>query len=409
MKRWVIFVLLAVVAVAGGSLYASGKFSVPESTRGWLEGHTAKPKPDPIALPPRVSVVKVAQANFTETVLVSGSLVAREEILVAPEVSGQRVVEILVDIGDEVEKGQALARLVTANLDARLAQNAASKARAIASRAQARSAIVRAEAQKAEADAALERARSLRKSGNLAQSAYDQRLAAARTSAALLESARDGLRVAEAEIEQTDAQRRELIWSRGRAEVRAPAAGTVSRRDGQIGSVASTQPMFHITRNGEIELAGELSAQQLAKVKVGQRVTLRAAGSTVHTGKVRLISPEVDRTTRLGRVRVFLGRNDQLRIGEFARGEIETAKSFGPAIPAAAVMYDGEGAYVLVSNNGKVRRRNIEIGLTEPGRVEVTKGLKDDEMIVAKAGTFLRDGDQITPVVSGPARLSEAK
>ena len=409
MKKWIVLVMLAAAAVAGGSLYATGKLSVPEGARHWLEANKPEPKAGKTNQAPRVSVVKVGPADFTETVLVSGSLVAREEILVAPEVSGQRVVDILVDIGDEVDKGQVLARLVTANLDARLAQNAASKARAIAARAQAKSAIVRAEAQKAEADAALKRAGMLRKSGNLAQSIYDQRLAAARSAAAQLESARDGLRVAEAEIEQTDAQRRELVWNRGRAEVKAPAGGVISRRDGQIGSVASTQPMFHITRNGEIELSGELPAQQLAKIRVGQRVTLRTAAGVEAAGTVRLISPEVDRTTRLGRIRVFLGRNAQLRIGEFARGNIETAKSSGSAIPDTAVMYDGEGPYVLIVVEGTVRRRNIKIGLSVPGRMEVLDGLADGDSVVAKAGTFLRDGDKIFPVVSRQARLSEVR
>ena len=392
MKRWAILVLLAAAAVTGGSLYATGKLSVPEGARHWIEVNKQDSQSGHKIQAPRVSVVKVEPGDFTETVLVSGSLVAREQILVAPEVNGQRVIDILVDIGDDVKKGQVLARLVTANLDARLAQNAASKARAIAARAQARSAIVRAQAQKAEADAALKRARMLRKSGNLAHSIYDQRLASARTAAAQLESARDGLRVAEAEIEQTDAQRRELVWNRGRADVKAPAAGVISRRDGQIGSVASNQPMFHITRDGEIELSGELPAQQLAKIRVGQRVTLRTAGGVEASGKVRLISPEVDATTRLGVVRIFLGRSARLRIGEFARGEVETAQSSGSAIPDTAVMYDGEGAYVLVVDAGMVRRRNIKVGLTVPGRIEVVKGLVDGDLIVAKAGTFLRDG-----------------
>ena len=409
MRRWFVFSLLVGVAVVGGSLYATGKLAVPESAKQWLEAGKAKSKPKLLAVRPRVSVIEVAPASFVETVLVTGSLVAREEILVAPEVSGQRVVEILADVGDEVRKGQVLARLVTANLDARLAQNTAAKARAIAARAQAQSAIVRAEAQKVEADSALQRARKLARSGNLAKSIYEQRLAAARTADAQLASARDGLGVAEAEIEQTDAQRRELVWNRGRAAVKAPASGIVSRREGLIGSMASTQPMFHITRDGEIELSGELPAAQLAKIRVGQKVVLRAASGKVHTGKVRLISPEVNRTTRLGHIRVFLGRNTALRIGEFARGDIETARSSGLALPSSAVMYDRESSYVLVADNDVVRRRNIKLGLGVGERVEVVSGLEAGELVVAKAGTFLRDGDRIKPVISTKTRLSEVK
>ena len=111
--------------------------------------------------------------------------------------------------------------------------------------------------------------------------------------------------------------------------------------------MASAEPMFHIIRDGEIELAGELSAEQLAKVRAGQRVRLRIADQDSVTGTVRLISPEINPTTRLGHVRIFLGRDKRLRIGTFARGEIETARGSGLALPASAVMYGTEGPYVL--------------------------------------------------------------
>ena len=70
-----------------------------------------------------MSVVKAAQADFTEMVTVSGSLVPRDEILVAPEVEGLRVLELKVDEGDRVKKGDVLAILVQESLDAQLAQN----------------------------------------------------------------------------------------------------------------------------------------------------------------------------------------------------------------------------------------------------------------------------------------------
>ena len=62
--------------------------------------------------PPAVSVVKATGADFTERVTVSGSLVPRDEILVAPEVEGFRVLELKVDEGDRVKKGDVLAILV---------------------------------------------------------------------------------------------------------------------------------------------------------------------------------------------------------------------------------------------------------------------------------------------------------
>src|SRR5262245_32332472 len=202
---------------------------------------SAKEIPNVALLAPAaaVTVARVAPASFTATVLATGSLVAREEILVGPEVEGLRITEVLADEGMRVKKGDVLARLVADTLDAQLAQNDAGLARATAAIAQAKSAIVQAEARLVESRNAFERAKPLKAAGHMAESAYDQRQQASRTAEAQLLAARDGLKVAEAEKAQIEAQRRELAWRRGRTEVVAPADGIVSRRMARIGGFAA--------------------------------------------------------------------------------------------------------------------------------------------------------------------------
>ena len=148
------------------------------------------------------------------------------------------MLEVLVDEGDRVKKGQVLARLVNDTLDAQLAQNDANLARSAAAIAQAESAITQAEARLEEARNAHERGKPLRQSGYIAESVMDQREAAAKTAEALLTSARDGLKVAHAERGQIEAQRRELTWRRSKTDITAPADGLVSRRTAQ----ASARP-----------------------------------------------------------------------------------------------------------------------------------------------------------------------
>ena len=365
----------------------------------------------PLNPPPAVSVAKVAPSDFTETVAVSGSLVPRDEILVAPEVEGFRVLELKVDEGDRVSKGDVLATLVQESLDAQMAQSDASIARANAAISKARSQIVEAAARLKEAQSSLARAEPLKKSGYLADATYDQREAAAKTDEAQLRAAEDGLKFAEAEKGQVEAQRRELVWRRDNTRVTAPADGVVSRRTARVGGMASMvagEPMFRIIARGEVELDAEVIETDLAKVTAGKTARITVAGVGEVSGKVRLVSPEVDKLTRLGRVRIFLGDNPNLRIGGFARGTIDTANDRGLAVPSSAVVFDTDGTFVQVVSDGRVNRRAIETGLVAGGLIEVKKGLAGGDIVVAKAGTFLRDGDTVRAVTPDP-KISEAR
>ncbi len=351
--------------------------------------------------PPSITVSKIKMADFIATAAVSGSLIPREEILVAPEVEGFRVLELLVDEGTKVKKDQVLARLVSEQLDAQVAQNDAGVARSNATIAQAKSQIVEAEAREREAKAQLERAEPLRKSGYLSGAVYDQRRSAASTAAAQVIAARDALRAAEADKKQVQAQGREVAWRRSNTEVRAPQDGLISRRNARIGASATAvgEPMFRIIANGEIELDAEIVETELSKVREGQKAVVTVPGSGDFEGTVRLVSPEVDKATRLGRVKIFLGDNPALRIGSFARGLIETARSRGLSAPSAAVTFDTTGAHAQAVVDNKVQRRDVRTGLIAGETVEITGGLSEGDLIVTRAGTFLRDGDIITPVL----------
>jgi len=212
----------------------------------------------PIAAP-AVTVSKVTTNDFVETAVVSGSLIPREEILVSPEIEGLRVLQLLADEGDRVKKGDILARLVSEQIDAQIAQNQANLARSVAAIAQAESQIAQAEAQAKEAAAQLERAEPLKKSGYLSGATYDQRESAARTTAAQLVAARDGLTAAKADKAQVEAQGRELQWRRSNTDVTAPQDGVISRRNARMGALASSigEPMFRIIQRGGREGAAD--------------------------------------------------------------------------------------------------------------------------------------------------------
>lgn len=397
MKRTVVASIVVV-----GALVIAGVVSglVPMPGVSAVTGKAGKP-PVAAGIRPRVTVVRITPSEFVETVLVTGSLVAREEILVGPEIDGLRVLAVLADEGDRVRKGQVLARLVSASLDAQLAQKAAALAKADAAIAQAKSQIEQAEATLQEAKRAFARAKPLQKRGFLAESTFDARRAAERRAVAAVRTANDGLRFAHADKALIAAQRRELLWRMGNTDVKSPADGIVSRRTARVGAMAmgAGEPMFRLIARGLVELDAEVTEVNMGKIAKGQRAAVLVAGVGRVVGRVRLVSPEVDRATRLGHVRILLGDDIRFRIGSFARGTIETANSQGLALPVSAVLYGPNGAFVQVVKNDKVERRRVETGLISGTLIQIRGGLQEGDVIIAKAGTFLRAGDEIKPVI----------
>jgi HlyD family secretion protein len=358
---------------------------------------------------PTVSVTTARVMPFTETILVTGSLVAREEVLVAPQIDGLRVAEVLAEEGETVEAGQVLARLNSDTLRAQLDQLEANRLRADASIEQARSRIVEAEANKKQADAAFQRAEELIKSGSTSRSIFDEREAAARTAAAAVTLSKDGLRVAEAEKEQVEAQIRESKLRLTYADIKAPAAGIISRRTAKAGALASSaaDPLFRIITRGEVELDAEVPEIYLPRLTVGQTARIEVAGLKPTEGKIRLISPEVDPATRLGRVRIFIGQDPKLRVGSFARGVInaETREALG--VPASAILARTEASAVKVVKDGVIETRRVSTGMRSGGNIEIIDGLRDGELVVTRSAMLLRDGDKVRAVKTDEKSASE--
>ena len=352
---------------------------------------------------PSVTVSTVQRQTIIDTVIVTGTLVPREEILVAVQIEGHAITEILVEEGDSVKAGQVLARLSREIIDASLAQNKAQIARAEASIASATSSITDAEAIRAQAQASFQRTLALRDQGISSAETFDLRQAAAQQAVARVSVAREQLRLAEADKALAEAQRGELMIRSARTEIKAPTDGVISRRTARIGSVVTSvgDPLFRIIKDGAIELEADVAETNLARMAIGQKATVRPAGRDVDlSATVRLIAPEITRATRLGRVRLALDNPNGLTIGSFGRGIIEIARKEAVVAPLSAVLFTSEGPRVQVVKDGVVESRTIVPGIRTGGMLEVVSGLQPGEQIVTISGTFLRNGDRITPIAA---------
>jgi HlyD family secretion protein len=374
--------VLAVCGMHASALYA-GDAALP----------TAKAKP------PAITVTEARRLTFVDNVLVTGSLVPREEVLVGPEIDGYRIVELLAEEGDHVEAGQVLARLSREILEAQLAQNTASAAKSQALIDQVRHQIVESEATLRQQEDSFNRVKPLRDSGVASQSTFDERDAAFRTARARLAAQREGLKLAEADQLLIRAQRRELEVKLGRTGIRSPAAGLVSRRTARLGSVSSSasDALFRIVKDGEIELDAEVPEFYMTKLKSGQRAQVEIAGAGERSGAVRLVSSEVNTSSRLGRIRIFLGSAPDLRIGTFAKAMIDAGQRDAVGVPSTAVLYQNDSAIVLTVVDNKIRERVVKPGLLSGDSVEIKEGLNEGETVVMRAGSLLRNGDAIVP------------
>jgi len=87
-----------------------------------------------------------------------------------------------------------------------------------------------------------------------------------------------------------------------------------------------------------------------------------------------------------------------MRSGSFARAIVEVERREALAVPSSAVVFDGREAFLQLVVDGVVRTTPVTLGIRAGDMIEVTSGLSEGQEIVARAGTFVADGDRVTPV-----------
>jgi multidrug efflux pump subunit AcrA (membrane-fusion protein) len=195
--------------------------------------------------------------------------------------------------------------------------------------------------------------------------------------------------------------------SKSGSVLRAPAAGLVTEVRTAVGAPASLRagPMFRIAVNNEVELDAEVPSIHVLKLNTGASARVSREDGPDLIGRVRLVSPQIDRKTQMGHVRLSLSEDPTLRIGMFARANIDARRSCGVAIPRSALDHQT----VQVVNGGIVETRRVRAGLTSDAAVEILEGFKVGEIVVADAGTSLHDGDRVRAIFPDDLDRSRAR
>jgi multidrug efflux pump subunit AcrA (membrane-fusion protein) len=192
---------------------------------------------------------------------------------------------------------------------------------------------------------------------------------------------------------QQQGQQQQQRTSSGPVSLRAPAPGLVTEVRTVVGAPASPQagPMFRIAINNEIELDAEVPSVHMPKLTPGVTARITRDNAPDLIGRVRLVSPQIDRNTQLGHVRIAVTNNPTLKIGQFARASIDAKRSCGVAIPRTAI----DHLTVQVIKGNIVETRKVRVGLSSDSSTEILEGLEVGEIVVADAGSSLHDGDQV--------------
>lgn len=335
-----------------------------------------------------VTTTRPLVQDWPRSLAVSGNIAAWQEVVIGAEIEGYRLTEVLVDVGDQVQRGQLLARISSDNVEADLAQ-------AHATLSEARAAL-------AEAQANAERAR--RSSGTPALSAQQskQYLTGEQTAQARVEAASARVKNEELRLSQT--------------RILAPDDGIVSARSAAVGSLArSSAELLRLIRGGRLEWRADVPAADMARLAIGGSATLIAPDGTRVSGRIRGIAPTVDSQKLTGIVYVDLPREatgNPLRAGMFARGELELGQRPALTLPQSAVLLREGFAYVFrVDPDRSVAEVKVQTGRRLGDRIEITGGLEADATLVASGVGFLTDGDQVRvveapPPITPPAPLS---
>lgn len=351
--------------------------------------------------PPAIRVAAAQKRELVETLSVTGTVIPRQEAIAGTDLNGLTVLELHADEGDMVRKGEVLAVLDRSLLDTQLAQMEATRVQAEASVAQARAQIGDAEIGVRQAEEALERAKALQTKGVATEAQLDNAVNAADSARAKLVSAEKALAASEAQIGVIDAQKKNVLLQIEKTEVKAPADGLILARNATLGGIVSASggPLFRIAIGAEFELSANVAETALPRLAVDMPAKVALAGSKEAVGgRIRRIAPEVNQASRLGSIRIALDPGGGARGGNFARGEIEILRREGVAVPASALVYRGADAFLQLVENARVKTVPVTVGARTGTFVEIVDGLAAGQEVVARAGTFVADGDVVTPV-----------
>lgn len=353
---------------------------------GGLSGCSSERQPTPLGPETvrNVSVLLVQRADVPDLLEAVGTVRAGQTSQLASQMMGN-IVEIRVQEGDRVQRGQVLAVIDDA-------QPRAAMDRATGADNAAQQQLAAADSDLALAESTLKRYQNLYERKSVSPQEFDE--VKARYQGAL--ARRDISRADQAQAKAALAQAHTAL---GYTRILAPFDGVVTERKADPGTLASPGfPIFTVEGMGRYRLEVTVNESDLRYVRIGEQVSavVEALENTDLKGKVAQIVPAADPGSRSFLVKIELPADTQLRSGLFGRAQFSRGNRPSVLIPQTAVVERGQlqGVYVL-DQNRVAGLRYVTLGKTTGTQVEVLAGLQAGEQLVAKPGELDLNGKRI--------------
>lgn len=305
---------------------------------------------DPVTA--ELGVVESLEVPVYEEVV--GTVRPIKEAQVAAKVTG-RLLEIKAVPGTRVKAGDVLAKLESGELEASLA---------------------RAQAALVQADRDLARFLSLRDSGAIAISEYEQA------------ESRQGMAAA------TVLEIKTMVEN---ATVKAPFDGMITRKYVEPGDLGTPgRPLFAMEDSSLLRLEINVAEAMSGAMVVGGKLRAEISGAGADfDGVISEVAPSADVGSRTFQVKLDLPKTEALRAGQFGRAFLPRGKRLALSVPASAVFSRGQMDYVFVATENTARLRIVRIGKTQDGRTEILAGLDSGESIVLNPPVAMQDGQTL--------------
>ena len=320
------------------------------------ESETTENEEETVAIP--VEVDKPTRGDIVAVYSGTAPIEAYAEADVIAKVAGE-IREILVEEGDDVTRGQVLARLDGERLRLELNQSAANL-------------------RKLQRD--FERNTDLKEKGLISSGDFDK----IRYDMEALEAS---FNLAKLELDYT--------------QIRAPIDGVISDRYVRLGNnIAANEPAFRVTSFDPLVAYMHVPEREYRNIAKDQIVSIdidALQGQRI-IATVTRVSPIVDPQTGTFKITIEISDEAQrIKPGMFGRISIVYDQHANVLqIPRSAILEDSGETSVFVVEDGKAIRRLIQTGYSNSGMIEISKGLNDDDSVVTVGQVGLKNDADVT-------------